>query len=192
MTHRKGFIIKTSLLSTTLSLLLLSSTSLLANDLKSVLTHALENHPNVKERLSNYEKTVYDLKISKSEYLPTLDYVGRFGYERTLDQVGSILLDGRSTYENSLILTQNIFNGLKTMHRVEYEEARAMAAAYNYVEQTNDVAYNIVRNYINLLKFTDLYNLEKENVSLTRKIFDKTKELTDSGSETISNLKKLI
>jgi adhesin transport system outer membrane protein len=78
------------------------------------------------------------------------------------------------------------------MHRVEYEEARAMAAAYNYVEQTNDVAYNIVRNYINLLKFTDLYNLEKENVSLTRKIFDKTKELTDSGSETISNLKKLI
>lgn len=159
--------------------------------MNSVLDYALKNNPIVKERLSNYEKTVYDLKISKSEYLPKLDYVGKYGYEKTLTQIGNSNEVGYNTYQNSLILTQNIFNGLKTKYRVKFEEARAMAAAYNYVEQTNDVAYNVVRSYINLLKFSELYDLEKENVSLTREILEKTKELTDSGSGLMSDLKKI-
>ena len=182
---------KTVKISKLLGVILASSVCLYSNELNVVVDYGLKNHPVVKERLSNYEKTVYDLKISKSEYLPTLDYTGRFGYEKTLDQIGTNGKVGYNTYQNSLILTQNLFNGLKSKHRIEYEEARVMAAAYNYVEQTNDVAYNIVRNYINLLKFSELYELEKENVSLTREIFNKTKELTDSGLETISNLKKV-
>lgn len=149
-------------------------TSSLSAELDRVLDDVLTTNPLIKQKMSNYEQTVYDLKIAKSEYLPKLDYIGRLGYEKTLEQVGGANDDrGFNTYRNSLVLTQNLFNGLKTVNRVNYEEARVMAAAYNYVEQTNDVAFNVIRQYINVLKFKDLYNLEKENVGLTRAILEK-------------------
>lgn len=175
-----------------ISTLLIFSTSAYTIELNQVLDEALITNPQVKERLNNYEKTVYDLKIAKSEYQPTLDYVGKFGYEKTLDQVGSGRQDvGYHTYRNSLILTQNLFSGLSTKYRVKFEEARVMAAAYNYVEQTNDIAFNIVRHYINVLKFNELFTLEKENVLLTQDILSKTKQLSDAGSGLISDVKKV-
>lgn len=68
------------------SLVLITSSS--AVELNQVLDDVLVNNPLIKERLNNYEKTVYDLNIAKSEYQPTLDYVGKFGYEKILEQVG--------------------------------------------------------------------------------------------------------
>ncbi|WP_024775082.1 TolC family outer membrane protein [Aliarcobacter cibarius] len=167
-------------------------TSSLSAELDRVLDDVLTTNPLIKQKMSNYEQTVYDLKIAKSEYLPKLDYIGRLGYEKTLEQVGGANDDrGFNTYRNSLVLTQNLFNGLKTVNRVNYEEARVMAAAYNYVEQTNDVAFNVIRQYINVLKFKDLYNLEKENVGLTRAILEKTQSLSDAGSGSISDVEKV-
>lgn len=172
------------------SSIILAST-LSAVELNQVLDDVLVNNTLIQERLNNYEKTVYDLKIAKSEYQPTLDYVGKFGYEKTLEQAGGPNEVGYHTYRNSLVLTQNLFNGLNTTYRVKFEEARVMAAAYNYVEQTNDVAFNLIRQYINVLKFNDLHELEKENVLLTRDILEKTQNLADGGSGLISDVKKV-
>ena len=66
-----------------------------------------------------------------------------------------------------------MFKGFGTKYKVEYEEARVMAAAYNYVEKTNDIAFNVVKNYLNVLKFKELHTLEKENILLTQDILDK-------------------
>lgn len=159
--------------------------------INNLLDDALTTNPIILERIKNYDKTVYDLKIAKSGYQPTLNYVGKFGYEKTLDQVGPTGEVGYHTYQNSLILTQNLFNGLNTTYKVKFEEARVMAAAYNYVEQTNDVAFNIVKNYINVLKYNELFNLEKENVLLTQDILGKTKQLSDAGSGLISDVRKV-
>lgn len=165
-------------------------TSSLSSEIDKVLDEVLTTNPLIKEKLNNYEKTVYDLKIAKSGYQPTLDYIGKFGYEKTLDQVGGEEV-GYHTYRNSLVLTQNLFNGLNTMYKVKFEEARVMAAAYNYVEQTNDVAFNVIRHYINVLKYNDLFNLEKENVLLTKDILSKTESLVEAGSGSIADAKKV-
>ena len=94
-------------------------------------------------------------------------------------------------YQNSLVLTQNLFKGFGTKYKVEYEEARVMAAAYNYVEKTNDIAFNVVKNYLNVLKFKELHTLEKENILLTQDILNKTKKLSDGGSGLLSDVKKV-
>lgn len=94
-------------------------------------------------------------------------------------------------YQNSLVLTQNLFKGFGTKYKVEYEEARVMAAAYNYVEKTNDIAFNVVKNYLNVLKFKELHTLEKENILLTQDILYKTKKLSDGGSGLLSDVKKV-
>lgn len=176
-----------------LFLLLASTLNLQALTLNKVLDDVLTTNPVVLERLKNYDKTVYDLKISKAEYAPSIDFISSFGYEKTLEKhtTTPFQAEGYHIYRNTLSVTQNLFNGFGTRNRVNYEKARVMAAAYNYVEKTNDVAFNAVREYINVLKYYDLYRLEKENISLTRDILNKTKELSDSGSGAFSDVKKV-
>jgi adhesin transport system outer membrane protein len=157
--------------------------------LKEALTESLTTNPVILERLKNYDKTVYDLKIARSEYAPSIDFTGRYGYEKTLDGPNSVV--GYHTYRNTLNLTQNLFKGYGSVYRVKYEKARVMAAAYNYVEKTNDVAFNIVKEYLNVIKFNSLYKLEKENVFLTQDILRKTEELSDAGSGLLSDVKKV-
>ena len=76
----------------------------------------------------------YDLKIAKSEYAPTLDLISKMGYKYNYDSPSSssaaFSRNGYHMYQNSLVLTQNLFKGFGTKYKIEYEEARVMAAAY--------------------------------------------------------------
>ena len=181
------------IVSSALVLTAISTFSLTAMTLNDALSDGLRTNPEILERLKNYDKTVYDLKIAKSEYAPSIDFISRFGYEKTYDKhtTAGFQEVGYHIYQNSLTLTQNLFNGFSTKYRVKYEKARVMAAAFNYVEKTNDVAFNIVKEYINVLKYADLYKLEKENITLTQDILNKTKELSDAGSGPLSDVKKV-
>lgn len=172
---------------------LLIGLNLNALTLNDVVDDALTTNPVVLERLKNYDKTVYDLKIAESGYSPTLDLISKFGYKYSYDKYSNTATkdSGHHMYQNSLTLTQNLFNGYATKYQIKYEEARVMAAAYNYVEKTNDVAFNVVKEYLNVLKFKELLDLEKENVSLTQDILNKTKELADAGSGLLSDEKKV-
>lgn len=170
-----------------------STINLNALTLNEALNDALRTNPVILERLKNYDKTAYDLKIAKSEYAPTIDFVSRFGYEKTYSKHTTAGFEekGLHIYRNSLTLTQNLFNGLATRYKIKYEKARVMAAAYNYVEKTNDVAFNVVKEYLNVLKYDRLYNLEQENILLTQDILGKTQELSDSGAGPLSDVKKV-
>jgi len=181
------------IVSSALILTAISTFSLNAMTLNDALSDGLRTNPEILERLKNYDKTVYDLKIAKSEYAPSIDFISRFGYEKTFDKhtTAGFQEVGYHIYQNSLTLTQNLFNGFSTKYRVKYEKARVMAAAFNYVEKTNDVAFNIVKEYVNVLKYADLYKLEKENILLTQDILNKTKELSDAGSGPLSDVKKV-
>lgn len=173
---------------------LVASVNLNALTLNEALDDALTTNPIVLERLKNYDKTIYDLKIAKSEYAPTLDLISKMGYKYNYDRNSSsagFSREGYHMYQNSLVLTQNLFKGFGTKYKIEYEEARVMAAAYNYVEKTNDIAFNVVKNYLNVLKFKELHTLEKENILLTQDILNKTKKLSDGGSGLLSDVKKV-
>lgn len=182
-----------AIVSSALILSVVSTLNVQAFTLKEALNDSLTTNPIILERLKNYDKTVYDLKIAKSEYAPSVDFVSKFGYEKTLDKhtTAGFEQEGFHVYRNTLSITQNLFNGFGTKYRVKYEKARVMAAAYNYVEKTNDVAFNIVKEYLNVLKYSDLYKLERENVYLTQDILTKMRELSDAGSGTLSDVKKV-
>lgn len=171
---------------------LISGLTLNALTLKEALDDALTTNPVILERLKNYDKTVYDLKIANAGYSPTLDFISKIGYEHSYDRYSdSFQKDGFHTYQNSLILTQNLFNGFGTKYKIEFEEARVMAAAYNYVEKTNDIAFKVIKEYLNVLKYSELYDIEKENILLTKDILNKTKELSNAGSGLLSDVKKV-
>lgn len=159
--------------------------------LKDSVVEVLNTNPIVKERLRNYRATQQDLNIAESEYLPKLDLNAALSY----NQAGNLNKDLDNNefhfYETSLKLTQNIFDGYRTTHQVDYEEARILAAAYNYLEKANDIAFEMVGVYLNVLKNYELLKNAKENVEMNKRLLSDIQKLYDSKLVTKSDLIKV-
>jgi adhesin transport system outer membrane protein len=176
------------------------SSTLFGLSLKDSVVEALHTNPVVQERLKNFRATQQDLNIVESEYYPQLDFRATAGYtvagglkDASSDSSYDNYVDDvdYGSYETSLTLTQNLFDGFSTMHKVDYQEARILAAAYNYLEKSNDIAFKMTSAYINVIKTKELAQTAKENVSINETIYQKVKDLFESGLTTDSEVKKI-
>jgi len=192
--------LKKSLLLSSVMLVYLSS-PLEALTLKESVFEAMDTNPVIQERLKNYRATQQDLNIAESEYYPKLDLKLIAGYNKQgmfkdADGAGSdydhpVLKNGYGSYETSITLTQNLFDGFGTMHKVDYQEARILAAAYNYVEKANDIAFKMTNAYLNVLRAYELVQIARENIAINEEIYSKVKDLYDAGLTTDSEVKKV-
>jgi adhesin transport system outer membrane protein len=163
--------------------------------LQEGMDEVLSTHPVVQGELHNYRATLEDLRTTEAQYLPTLDYSATVGRETTdspstrtaANNYGSKSL---TTYEHSLQLTQNLFNGFGTVYEADYNKARILAAANHYVENANDAAYNFTNTYINALKTRDLLCIAKANVKFNEDIYTKVNKLYEAGMTTRSESEK--
>ncbi|MFA9373389.1 MAG: TolC family outer membrane protein [Poseidonibacter sp.] len=187
------------LFSIVVSIFLLSISSQ-ALTLKESVLESLNTNPIVKERLNNFNETQQDLEITKSEWLPSLDYVGTFGrndggeikdYSSDREYKNSVEDNTYNHYTNSLKLTQNIFNGFSTTHKIDYQKARILAAAHHYLENANDVAFQMVGAYLDVVRSYKLYQISKENVVINEKIYNDVQSLFDQGLTTKSEMTKV-
>ena len=173
--------------------------NLSAYTLQESVVEVLNTNPVIQERLKNFRATQQDLNIAESEYYPTIDLRTSFGYNRA----GEIKSSGSSdfnhgvtesdyrNYESSLTFTQNLFDGFGTTNRVDFEEARILAAAYKYLEKANDIAFRMVDVYVKVLRTSELVGTARENVQINESIYTKVQALYDSGLTTDSEVKKI-
>ena len=158
----------------------------------------MNTNPIVAERLKNYRATQQDLTVAESEYYPSVDFRASLGYNsagalKTSDEDWNheVQDEQYNNYETSLILTQNLFDGFSTTSKVDYQEARILAAAYNYIEKSNDLAFKMTTAYLNVIRSYELLQTARENVQINDEIFRKVKDLFDSGLTTDSEVKKI-
>jgi len=181
---------KKSLLASAVVIATLSS-SLSALTLKESIVEAIDTNPVVQERLKNYRATQQDLNIAESDYYPTLDLRAAVGVANQGDLIDAVPSNSYNNYETSLILTQNLFDGFATVNQVDYQEARILAAAYNYIEKSNDIALKMTNAYLNIMRSYELLQTAHENVQINEDIFKKVKDLYDAGLTTDSEVKKI-
>ena len=175
-----------------ISLALIFATNANALTLQESVIEVLNTNPVVQERLRNYRATQQDLSIAESGYYPSLDLKAVAGYNKAGAFKDLPVYEGSYTnYESALVFTQNIFDGFSTMHNVGYQESRILAAAYNYVEVSNDIAFQMTQAYMNVIKGRELLAIEYENVNINMSIYKKIKDLYDAGLTTDSEVKKI-
>ena len=183
---------KKSLISISASSILFLSINLNAFTLEDSIKEALNTNPIVKERLNNFREVQQDLNIAESEWYPSLDYRGSVGTnyagEFKEDDVEDI---NYRHYTHSLKLTQNIFNGFSTTNKIDYQKARILAAAHHYVENTNDVAFQMVSAYLDTIRSYKLLQNAKDNVTVNEKIYEDVQSLFDTGLTTKSEMTKI-
>lgn len=178
---------------------LIVSNLLYAQTLKESVGELLSTNPTIQERLQNYEATKEDISAAQAGYFPKLDLTLGGGYEETKQKngAGATVIpttgnDGKfSVYQNSLVLTQNIFQGFNTMNKVEEQEYRTVSAAYSYIEQSNAISFEMTSAYIDLIKNKELLVTAQKNVDIDQEILNKVEKLFDSGLTTLSEVHKI-
>jgi len=181
------YTVKSSLL---LAAILISS-SAQALTLEESVNEILSTNPAVQERLKNYRATLQDLNIAESGYYPKIDLQSGIGHEKAKFHNKNYEDKDYSVYENSLTLTQNLFNGYSTTKLVEYQKNRILAASYFYIEKANASAFELVNVYIQLIRHKELLEVVKSNLVVNQEIFKKVKSLYDSGLTTLSEVEKI-
>ena len=169
---------------------LLIITSLNAQDLQTTVSEVLTTNPIILERLKNYNATKEDITSAQSGYYPKVDLNLGFGIEdteRTLPDVS----EDFSVYQNSLKYTQNLFNGFSTTNQVKEQEYRTASAAYSYIEKVNNTSFEMVNQYLQVMKNQELLTTAKENVQINEEIFQKVQKLYDAGLTTLSEVNKI-
>ncbi|WP_457593987.1 TolC family outer membrane protein [Hydrogenimonas sp.] len=159
--------------------------------LKSSIEHVLDTNPALSERINNFNRTYQDLQIARSGYYPNVDLYGDLGFMRDKSYTTGFDVDNYGFYNASLTLTQNIFNGYSTTHRVSSQEARLMAAAYSFVEKADELAYMSVQSYIEVVKNRELERIAKKNIRINKEIYEKVKKLYNAGLTTLSEVNKI-
>jgi len=178
---------------------LFSSSTLSAYSLQEAMKEALDTNPTIQERLKNFRATQQDLHVAESEYYPSLDLRASVGHNEAgnlksgsgSDWNHNVASKSYNNYESSLTLTQNIFDGFSTTHKVDFEEAQILSAAYKYLEVSNDVAFKMTDAYLNVLSSYELVGTARENVQINETIYNKVKDLFESGLTTDSEVKKI-
>lgn len=173
-----------------LTLSLFAASALNALTLQEGVDEVLSTHPVVQERLHNYRATLEDLRTTEAQYLPTLDYTGTIAREKTDSPSTNFQSRFLSSFEHSVLLTQNLFNGFGTVYEADYNKARILAAANHYIENANDTAYRFIDAYINAIKNRDLLCIAKANVEFNEDIFGKVNKLYQAGMTTRSESEK--
>lgn len=162
-----------------------------ALSLKSSVSEVINSNPIILERINNYRATQQDLKISESEYLPSLDFRAGVGLKDAGNFNSKVRDVNYNYYENSLKLTQNLFNGFDTTYKVGYQEARVLSAAYHYLERANDVGFQMVEAYLNVLKNYKLLQNAQENVEFHQQMYEDIQNLYNAGLNTASSISKV-
>ncbi len=158
--------------------------------LQEAMLTTIETNPVIKERLKNYNAVREDVDIAKSTWLPKLDYKSSVGYEWGKHEFDVNGWQDYTVFENTLVMTQNLFNGWSTTHQISTQKARRLAAAYNYIESVHDTGYSLVNYYLEVIKNRELLKIADENIKINEEIFDKVDKLYKNGLTTKSEMEK--
>ncbi len=175
------------------SLSLLSS--VYAQDLKTTLNEVINTNPVILERLKNYNATREDIVSAKADFYPQLNLSLGVGIEKTdksnLAAGAPDTHNSYSVYQNSLTYTQNLFNGFSTSYQVKGQEYKTLSAAYSYIEKVNDRSFELVNQYIEVMKNKALLSNAQENIDIDQEIFERVQKLYNSGLTTLSEVNKI-
>jgi len=167
--------------------------ALSAQDLQTTVNEVISTNPIILERLKNYNSVKEDITTAKAGYYPKIDLSLGVGVENTQTRPnrGADRSANLAVYQNSLTYTQNIFSGWATTYQVEQQENRTVAAAYNYIENVNATAFEMVNTYLQVMRQKELLQTAQENVDINSEILNKVQKLYDAGLTTLSEVNKI-
>ncbi|MCA0132963.1 TolC family protein [Winogradskyella alexanderae] len=155
--------------------------------LEQYITSAPENNVTLLQNQSIIEISAYDLKVSKSGYLPTVGLVGSYGWNENRNPA-SVFFPGNIsdsyTFSAGINLSWNLFDGGTTSTLVQNSKIAlsSQEIARNQIEMEveRDIA-NALGNYQNRL---EVLEIQRQNVLTNETNFSRSRERYNLGQIT--------
>ena len=168
--------------------LMLSHTALAANgeDDNLTLTDAVSKgvlkNPEYGVVANNKLATKEELSQAQALWLPSVDFLGQSGWERT----NSPFINDENLWRNraSLTITQLLFDGWGTDSEIKRQKHRVESAANRVGEVSEFVGLDIVQAYLEVLRQRDLLSIARANVDDHMKILDTIQTGANAGTVT--------
>jgi len=153
--------------------------------ISSFMEKAMENNVRILRNQSTIKINEYDVKVSKSGYLPTVGLTGTYGWNKNNNNAAAFLAtsisDGLSASVN---LSWNLFDGGSTITRIK----NSKIALENTEIQQRQVEQEVKRDIVNALgnyeNRLQVYEIQQQNVITNQNNFERSKERFKLGQIT--------
>jgi len=150
----------------------------------------MRNNHSLKALQENRSAVGHEVDRAKAGWGPRVDIVARggFGY---LDNstTRSYGYDSASPYSSaSLLITQPLWDGFKTLGRVREAEATYRSLDHRVFDNANTLALDAIIAHVDVLRRAEILELARENVAAHEDILKKARARVDSGVDTMADV----
>lgn len=153
--------------------------------------YALKNNLNVKRGELNVKFEEINLRQSKADMFPTLNFGTQYGinWGRSIDPTTNLFLAQRIQslgVQGGSSVT--LFSGLQKLNTIKQNKLNLQASGNDLDKAYNDVIFDVITYYTNVIFSRELLETSKLQLETTRQQLDRTQKLVDAGSLPISQV----
>lgn len=151
-------------------------------DIYSVVNMAISWHPAIKRSVSEVERSKESIKEAHAAYYPSLS----MGIKTGLEQNDYGKKNDRSN-KLTVVAEQMIYDFGKTEAKVSLNELNTIYSEYELEKDINDIAYQAVNAYLQVVKYKQLIEIANEQLLGFTKINEIAKKRTHLGASAESD-----
>jgi len=160
--------------------------------LEKCINYAFEHNIKIKQQKLDTEYNTNLLEQSKLELYPNLNASAGYGasFGRALDQTTDQFTQNQTVQSINLNLSSSVtlFSGFQKINTVKQNEFNLQASLQDLEKLKNDISLNIAAAYLQILFSTELLDIAKSQVEITKQQVDRTGILVNAGSLPKGNL----
>ncbi len=157
-----------------------------ALDLRDAIAQTIQTNPEVLTELREVDARDRQVREALGGYYPTVDLLAGFGFQER-DPTSRQFADPNRTrnelerHEAQLNISQLVFDGFSTPNEHKNQIARHESAGFRAKSVGEDIALQVVRAYLEVMKQQEILDLAKQTLGTHQEIYDKMKKRFDSG-----------
>lgn len=165
-----------------------------AQSLEEAVAATISSHPDIRVAYSKFKVREKQVEQAQAGYLPTINVTAGYGVEYT-DSPGTRRPNGDTETLNrgefGISLKQSLFSGFQTVNDVNRTSAETRAEQWRLLSTAEDVALDVAKVYINLIRAKEILGLSEKNLSSHKLIFSQIQQRTRSGFGSIADLSQI-
>ncbi len=163
------------------------SVSAYALDLQEAIAETLASNPQVLSELREVDARNRQVRSALGDFYPDVDLLAGYGFqERDPSNQPFPGEPGRTRnelerHEAQLNVRQLVFDGFNTWNQYQSEKTRELSAKHRSQSVAEEVALEVVRAYLNVLKREEVLKLAEQTYGFHQEIHDKMRKRFESG-----------
>ena len=164
----------------------------IAVELSKALSEAFKNNPELNAERENLKVSQEDLKVSKSEFLPSITITGTKSEEDTdklTDRSGNnSAIDDVNTKKQTVTVEQKIFQGFGGVADLQKNEIGIELAKIKLIIKEQEVLFKAIEGFTGVLLADQKFSIYEQNLNLLERQVETDRARLEKGEISIADL----